>query len=68
MNVREAAIVTAYTGKLMGAFTDFHEYAEEIMGEPIFTHQFGDKEYYEKVKAAAKPDFLKLSETLEQGK
>lgn len=39
MTKREAAIVSAYTGYLIGEFSDFQAYAEEIIGRPIFTHE-----------------------------
>lgn len=39
MTKREAAIVSAYTGYLIGEFSDFQAYAKEIMGRPIFTHE-----------------------------
>lgn len=32
MTKREAAIVSAYTGYLIGEFKDYHAYVEEIMG------------------------------------
>lgn len=35
-------IVTAYTGVMCSTFPDFHEYAERILGRPIFTHEFGE--------------------------
>ena len=66
MNKREAAIVTAFTGILMGKFSDFHEYAEKIMEHAIWTHQFGSKETTAKIKEAAKPDFLALCENLDE--
>ena len=40
MTKREAAIVSVYTGVLIGDFSDFYAYAVEIMGRPIFTHEF----------------------------
>ena len=39
MTKQEAAIVTAYTGMLIGDFGDAHEYMEKIMDRPIFTHE-----------------------------
>lgn len=33
MTKREAAIVSAYTGYLIGEFSDFQAYAEEVMGD-----------------------------------
>lgn len=60
MTKREAAIVSAYTGYMCGNFADMHEYAEKIMGHPIWTHEFGDKQLMEKLREAAKPDFISL--------
>lgn len=64
MNKREGAIISAYTGFLCGSFSAFHEYAEQIMKHPIWTHQFGDKEMAAKIKEASKADFLKLCEDI----
>ena len=40
MNKREAAVISAYTGILLGEFSDLHKYVEEIFGRPVFTHEF----------------------------
>ena len=64
MTKKEAAIISAYTGFLCGNFSDMHKYAEDVMGEPIFTHQFNSKEYWEKLKEKVKPDFIKLCENV----
>ena len=61
MNKREAAIVTAYTGILTGSFSEFHEYAEEIMGRAIWTHEFGNNKVTEELKIKSKEDFVALS-------
>lgn len=61
MNQREALVFTAYTGvTFVQNFSDFHEYAEELMGRPIFTHQFASTEFAEKIATAAKPEFLRI--------
>jgi len=39
MTKREAAIVSAYTGILIGSFSDLHQYIEEIMKRPVWTHE-----------------------------
>jgi hypothetical protein len=57
---REAAIVSAYTGFLLGNFGDMHEYIEEIMERPVFTHEMGSGVVADQIQAKAKPDFLKL--------
>jgi hypothetical protein len=63
MTDREKAIVMAYTGKCMlteDKFHIFHEYIEEIMGRPIFTHELADKDIQDKIKEKSKDDFIKL--------
>ena len=64
MNKREAAVIGAYTGILMGAFSDLHAYIEEVMGGPIFTHQMADTELMKEVKLKAKPEFLTICEDI----
>lgn len=60
MTKKEAAIVSAYTGFMLGEFSDMHEYAEKVIGCPIWTHQFADREVVERLKAAAKSDFINI--------
>ena len=50
MNKRESAIVGAFTGILCGPFDAMHEYIEEIMGRPVFTHEMGNKDTMDKIK------------------
>lgn len=61
MNKREAAIISSYTGILLGEFSDMHEYIEEIMGRPVFTHELASKEVREKIKSLSKEDFLDIN-------
>lgn len=58
MTKREAAIVSAYTGYLIGEFSDFQAYAEEVMGRPIFTHDLTRLEY--ELKEKSKKDFMNI--------
>lgn len=58
MNKKEAVIIGAYTGTLLGDFSDLHEYIESIMGTPVMSHDMARKDFMEAVKEAAKPDFL----------
>lgn len=60
MTKKEAAIVTAYTGVMLGEFDAFHEYVEEIMERPVFTHEFGDKKFMQELKEKSKEDFKKI--------
>lgn len=61
MTRREAAIVSAYTGYLVGEFSDLHVYINEILGRPVFTHQLPDvkDEIIEKSRA----DFVAITVT-----
>lgn len=58
MTKREAAIVSAYTGYLIGEFKDFHAYVEEIMGRPVFTHELPS--IAEELKYKSKKDFMSI--------
>lgn len=56
----QAAIVGAFTGICCGPFGDIQDYAERLLGRPLWTHEFGTKELSDELKGAAKPDFLDL--------
>jgi hypothetical protein len=60
MTKREAAIVSAYTGILIGEFSDCHKYIEEIMDRPVLIHELGDKDISDKIKELAMDDFLNI--------
>ncbi|HAQ52048.1 MAG TPA: hypothetical protein DCR12_04725 [Lachnospiraceae bacterium] len=65
MTDREKAIVMAYTGVCMlngDKFQIFHKYVEDIMGRPVYTHEFGLDLFANEVKKKAEPDFMKLCE------
>ena len=61
MNKREAAIVSAYTGILIGEFGEMHKYIEEIMGRPVWTHEM--PYLWDEIKARSKDDFLSIKIT-----
>lgn len=58
MTKREAAIISAYTGYLIGEFSDFHVYVEEIMERPIFTHELPS--IAEDLREKSKEDFMNI--------
>lgn len=58
MTKREAAIVSAYTGYLIGEFSDFQAYAEEILGRPVFTHELPN--IADELKEKSKKDFMSI--------
>lgn len=63
MTAREAAIVSAYTGILIGSFSEMHAYVEEIMRRPVWTHEMASEAIFEQIKAKAKPDFIDIRVT-----
>lgn len=57
MTRREKAVVSAYTGILCGNFDGFHEYVEEIMERPVWTHEFANQATMDEIKSRAKSEF-----------
>lgn len=60
MNKREAAIISAYTGILIGNFADMHKYIEEKLGRSVWTHELADKITWEEIKQKSKEDFINI--------
>lgn len=56
----QSIVITGFTGVLAVSFSDFHEDVEKRLGYPVFTHQFGNEEFMEKVSSLYKEDFLKM--------
>lgn len=64
LNKREAAIITAYTGILVGSFDSLQEYIENKIGHSIWTHELGFKETWEMLKKLSKDDFMGLCRSI----
>lgn len=60
MTKREKQVVSAYTGVLMCDFGDFHEYVEEILGRPVWTHEMALDEVENEIKEKSKEEFLEI--------
>jgi len=56
----QAAIVSAFTGFLAGPFSDLQAYADRVLGYETYTHEFGSKDFANRLKEAARPDFLAI--------
>jgi hypothetical protein len=63
MTKQEAAIVTAYTRKMLGDFSYLHAYIEKIMGRPVWTHEMGSKDIALEISQKAKQDFINITIT-----
>jgi hypothetical protein len=59
----QAIVITGFTGITACRFSDFHEDVERRMGRPVWTHEFSNPEFEEKIKELYKNDFLSLLET-----
>lgn len=57
----QAAVIAAYTGYLIGQFSDMHEYIEKVMGRPVWTHEMASKTFMAALRERVKPDFLSLN-------
>ena len=61
MTKKEAAIVSAYTGFLIGEFSEVQKYIEKIIGRPVFTHELADKHMQKKIEDLSKQDFISIT-------
>jgi hypothetical protein len=55
-------MIWAYTGILIGSFSDLHEYIEKIMKRPVFTHEIPF--IADEIKNKASDDFIQLSRSI----
>ncbi len=61
MTKREAAIVAAYTGYLIGDFSVMHAYIEEKMGRGVQTAEMGlDPNFMDNLRKLCKADFVAI--------
>lgn len=59
MTEREGAVLSAYTGILMcKTFSPVHEYIEEIMGRPVWTHEI--PMLADEIKEKSKEEFSRI--------
>lgn len=60
MTKREAAIVSAYIGIMLGNFSEYHKYVEEVMNRPVHTIEFANKDFMKLLKEKSKKDFINI--------
>jgi hypothetical protein len=56
----QAAILSAYTGVLLGPFEDMQAYIERILGRAVWTHELASDDVCEEIREKAKPDLARI--------
>ena len=63
MTITEKAICDVYTGICFCAGDDTwarYAYTERLIGRPVYTHEFADKELLDRLKELSRSDFVKV--------
>jgi len=60
LTLNQAIVITGYTGFLACSFSDFHGDVEKRMGKPVWTHEFGSKEFKDKLQEIYRDDFVSM--------
>ncbi|MDE5741087.1 MAG: hypothetical protein K2H90_01395 [Oscillospiraceae bacterium] len=58
MTKREAAVITLYTGVFIGDLAEIYKYSGELMGRPVFSHEFSV--LADELKEKSKKDFFAI--------
>lgn len=61
---REGAVVSAFTGFLMGAWSEYHSYVEELFGRPVTHVEMCDLDFRKELREKARPDFVGICDIL----
>ena len=63
MKKQEAILVSAYTGFLLTKdFPDVHKFCEDLLGRPIWTHEFASRTVQEEIQEKCRPLILAMIE------
>lgn len=62
----QALAIMGFTGISTTNFGTFHEDVEKRLGHPVWTHQFANEEFMNKIKDAYKEDFISMCGSFEE--
>lgn len=63
MKKQEAVLISAYTGFLLTKdFSDVHKFCEDVLGRPIFTHEYADEKVQKEIQEKCKPLIIEMIE------
>ena len=61
MKRNEAVLVSAYTGFLLTEdFSDVHKFCEELLGRPIWIHEFASESLQKEIQEKCKPMIVEM--------
>ena len=60
MTSREAAIIGAHTGVLVGKQSDLNKYILDVLGRPVYSHDLVDN-LVQEIKQKSRDDFMNLT-------
>ena len=61
MKKQEAILISAFTGFLLTKdFADVHKFCEELLGRPIWTHEFASESVQKEIREKCKPLILEM--------
>ena len=61
MTTRESVVLSAYTGFMISKdFGKIHEYIEEVLCRPVFTHELASKETHKEIQEKSKKEFIEI--------
>lgn len=63
MTEKEKIIVSAYTGYLMCDFDKVHQYIEQKLGLPVYTHELSSLNVQNEIMNKVRDDFLSLCDS-----
>ena len=67
MTKQESILLSAYTGFMLTKdFADVHKFCEELLGRPIFTHEFAFEGTLAQISEKCKPLVLELIKNIEE--
>ena len=50
MTHKEAIAISAYTGFCFASFDEIHQFIEEVLGRPVFTHELARDDIWDNVR------------------
>jgi hypothetical protein len=67
MTKQESILLSAYTGYMLTKdFADVQNFCEELLGRPVFTHEFAFEGTQAQIREKCKPLVLELIKNIEE--